>query len=282
MSINEPIRIISDLHLGLSASAVQNAEQIAPLFQNVGSVIFNGDTVEMRFTDPSNKARRNSEALAEACRKAGAEPCFINGNHDPTISALNHADLADGGVLVTHGDMLFHNISPWCREMARVMGEAHTRALAELEDEAFHDFEKRLDAGKRAAQAIELKDFHLSQGTIAQFAFVLGQCWPPTRPLQILKCWHETPGKAIALTRVFRPRARLIIIGHTHRAHIWRIGPRVVINTGSFLTFAKRFAVDVTDRSVSVKKIKRAGDQLVIGKEIARFDASKLKAHEGY
>jgi len=162
------------------------------------------------------------------------------------------------------------------------MGRAHTQALEELDDESFQDFEKRLRATKRAALALEMHDVELPRGPLAKIAFVLEELWPPWRPLLVLKCWQETPERAVAMARVFRPRARLILLGHTHRAGIWRIGPRVVINTGSFMPLAKRLAVDLSGNEVSVKTIITNGRKFEIGKEICRFDARKLKAQEGF
>jgi len=129
---------------------------------------------------------------------------------------------------------------------------------------------------KRAALAIELHDAPVPRGPLAGIAFFLRIIWPPWRVLQILKCWRQAPGRAAKLAEAFRPRASIIIIGHTHRAGIWRIGPRIVINTGSFMMFAKRYAVDVQNNVVSVKEIKPGKGRFTTGKEIARFDATPL------
>ena len=281
--MQEPIRIISDLHFGLSASLLENAGQLAPLLSGAKSVIFNGDTVETRLPQKKDDAPALVAALDAACAATGAQPFYINGNHDPLLSPLNHADLCGGAVLVTHGDLLFHNISPWSKKNARLMGAAHSELLAAFDDDALLDFEKHLDASKRASLAVEMKDLHLPHGRFAQMLFLLGQLWPPERPFQILRCWLETPRRAVALARTFRPQAHIILLGHTHRAGIWHIGPRIIINTGSFITFAKSFAVDVAGNSVTVRKIvrNRRGD-FFLEKEVARLDARRLKAHEGY
>ena len=43
--VDEPIRIISDLHLGHTASLAREIAQVEPLFRDVRTLIFNGDTV---------------------------------------------------------------------------------------------------------------------------------------------------------------------------------------------------------------------------------------------
>lgn len=275
------IRIISDIHLGHPACAVADAGQLEPLFRGARTVVFNGDSVELRFLKGRQLGQQHAEALRRVCLDAGAQPLFINGNHDPILAEESHLDLVDGAVLVTHGDLLFHDISPWSME-AGIMNEAHTKALAELGDDLFHDFETRLKASKRAALAMELHKPRVPRGSLAGVMTVLRECWPPWRPLQILRCWAVAPAKAVALARVFRPRARVIIIGHTHLCGIWRRGPRIVINTGSFLSIGGHLAVDIIGDSVAVRRIARKAGCYRIGAEIARFTAAKLTAREGF
>jgi len=281
MEFEEPIRIVSDLHFGHPGSLLEDAEQLAPLFRGAGTALFNGDTVEMRFLEDRSAAYENMERVGEACLGVGARPVFVNGNHDPIISSANHVDLADGGLLVTHGDMLFHDISPWSAE-ARLMGPAHTKALEEMGDDAFHDFEKRLNASKRAALSLELHKSNLPRGRLARVATLLRECWPPWRPLQILRVWAVTPSRAVALARVFRPRARFIAIGHTHCGGIWRRPPRIVINTGSFLPFSTRMGLELAEGVLTVYGIVKRRNCFELGARIARFPVTKLKAHEGF
>ena len=277
MAIKEPIRIISDLHLGHPSSSLADPAQLLPLLRGPSTVIFNGDSVEIHLLQRRAQGLINAAALKEICAKAGAEPCFINGNHDPNISEMDHADLADGAILATHGDMLFHDISPWNRRNSRIMGHAHTEALKKLGPDDFRDFEKRLHASKHAALSIEMYDVPLQRGKLARIAFVVEELWPPWRPLQILKCWWDTPGKADAMAKTFRPQARFVIIGHTHHAGIWRVGKRVVINTGSFMPMAGCLAIDIVDRKISVKKVIFNGKEYVTSREIATFEAIRLK-----
>ncbi len=278
----EPIRILSDIHIGHPGSVIDHVDQLRPLFRGAGTVIFNGDTVEMRFVGEREKGRSDLEIVIAACRAERAAPMFVNGNHDPVISHASHIDLVDGAVLVTHGDFLFHDISPWSKE-ARIIGDAHDKALAELGEDAFDDFEKRLSAQKRAALSIELHDSNLPHGPLARVMTFVCEAWPPWRPLQIIKVWVQTPGKAAALARVFRPHARFILIGHTHFGGLWKVGPRVIINTGSFIPIAGRRLVDIEGDTLTVKKIDRDRvGNFVVGDVIERFTVSRLEdAAEG-
>src|SRR5947208_78017 len=153
MQLEEPSRILSDIHLGHPASLIGAAENIAPLLRGVPTVIFNGDTVEARFIKDRPAALRDLDSITKVYADGSVHPIFINDTHDPAISPVSHVDLADGAILVTHGDMLFHDVAPWSKQ-ARAMRAAHQQALEEIEGDAFHDFEKRLHANKRASLAL--------------------------------------------------------------------------------------------------------------------------------
>jgi UDP-2,3-diacylglucosamine pyrophosphatase LpxH len=277
----EPIRILSDLHFGHPASIIEHPEQLTPLFREAKTVVFNGDTVELRYLRGRRIGMRNSVLMREACEAAGAHPVFINGNHDPILSDISHLDLVDGAVLVTHGDLLFHDISPWSHDSVTI-GAAHTRELAGMGEDAFLDFEKRLSASKRAALSIELHRTRMRRDSLTFIRTVLRECWPPWRPFQVFHSWAVTPARAEALARVFRPRARFILIGHTHFSGCWRRGPRVVINTGSFLPLSGRMAIDVQGGTLTVRPILIERGVFKAGAPMMQFAATRLRPGEGY
>jgi UDP-2,3-diacylglucosamine pyrophosphatase LpxH len=275
----EPIRIISDLHLGYSGSLLTDVAQLRPLLDGVGTVVFNGDTAELRTEPRSPAGRRELVKLQELCAQAGVEAVFVNGNHDPAISKVNHVDLAEGAILVTHGDMLFTDLAPWCKE-ARKIGNAHRQLLNAMDDDLFEDFEARLRLVKDAIISVGLPELHLHSGPLARLVMFAREAWPPTRPFTILRCWRESPRRAAAMARVFRPRARFILIGHFHNAGITRLDPRVIVNTGSFTPLLGCLAVDIAGGELSVKRINRIRGVFSPGKEIARFPISALPPDE--
>ena len=128
----EPILVLSDLHLGHRASRIKHPEQLAPILDGPGSVIFNGDTSEMRNSEDRQIGRKLAADLARICHQTGRKAFFVNGNHDPTVSSTNHLDLANGAVLVTHGDILFLDVAPWSRD-ARHYRKKHRQILDGLE-----------------------------------------------------------------------------------------------------------------------------------------------------
>src|SRR5260370_34954989 len=109
----EPMIILSDLHLGHRASQIRDPEEIAPILKEAGAVVFNGDTVEMRTGVDRPVGRRMAAAVARLCHNIGCRATFINGNHDPSISKIDHLDLMNGRMLDTNGVILLRGVAPW-------------------------------------------------------------------------------------------------------------------------------------------------------------------------
>ena len=84
----EPILILSDLHLGHRASLIENPEQLAVLLRGPGSVIFNGDTAEMRTPEDRTIGRRLAADLARVCHHAGT----MTPQYPPQITLIWLAD----------------------------------------------------------------------------------------------------------------------------------------------------------------------------------------------
>jgi predicted phosphodiesterase len=270
-TVSGPTIILSDLHLGHRGSQIGDPEEITPILKEAGSVVFNGDTVEMRTAVDRPVGRRMAAELARLCHHVGCRPTFINGNHDPFISKIDHLDLADGKLLVTHGDILFLGVAPWSRQ-ALAYRKIHLRALAHLGPDALINFEKRLLATKRASLRLQLLEEPVTGHAPApELRVLLRQAWPPHRPFMIIRAWMQTPTLAARLGELFRPEARYVVIGHTHYPGFWRRGQITVINTGSYVLHFGALAVILDGTSVEIRKIKRQKEGFALGKRIARF-----------
>ncbi|MEZ5299776.1 MAG: hypothetical protein R3F11_03775 [Verrucomicrobiales bacterium] len=81
--MREPIRILSDLHLGHPGSLLRVAAMLRPLLDGAASIIFSGDTSRRR--DGSPRAKTNASRCATSSRTSGAEATYVTGNHDPDI-----------------------------------------------------------------------------------------------------------------------------------------------------------------------------------------------------
>ncbi len=251
--MDEPIRILSDLHLGHTASLAREISQIEPLFRGVKTVIFNGDTVEMRSERDRERADARIQAVHEFCAEQEASSYFINGNHDPIISTINHMEIDEGRVLVTHGDVLFHEASP--HRPRRFRGSMLARRVAELTPAELAHFEKILSTNKRVTAFVDDYSFNIPDGQWGKFTTFMKQTWPPRRLVTMVSSWTNTHVNAINLVRAYRPHARVIVVGHTHFPGIWHRQGYTVVNTGSYLPVLGRLAVDFEGGCVTVRKV---------------------------
>jgi predicted phosphodiesterase len=271
----DPTLILSDLHLGHRASLIRDPEQLAPVFREANTIVLNGDTAELRHQIDRPVGRMLAATLARVCHSSGAKAIFINGNHDPVISHIDHLDLAEGQMLVTHGDMLFLGIAPWSRQ-AYAYRKIHLRALDQLGPDALLNFEKRLLATKRTSLKLQLLEEPTTQGRFPGLGLFMRQFWPPFRPFMILHAWWETPKLGAKLLQAFRPETRYLLIGHTHFPGCWNHGGRVIINTGSFVLNFGACAVLLKEKSFEIRKIKRYQKNFVLGKRLKEFGINRL------
>jgi predicted phosphodiesterase len=279
-TISDPTIIISDLHLGHRASQIRDPEELVPILKEARSVIFNGDTVEMRTPVDRPVGRHMAAVVARLCHSIGCRATFINGNHDPAVSKIDHLDLMDGRILVTHGDILFLGVAPWSRQ-ALAYRKIHLRALANLGPDALMNFEKRLLATKRTSIKLQLMERPLTEHSKApKLGVLVRQFWPPHRPFMILHAWLQTPTLAARLCDLFRPNAKYVMVGHTHYPGCWKRDPVTVINTGSYVLHFGALAVLLDGESIEIRKVIKQKEGFALGKRVARFQETPAEKLE--
>ena len=278
---SDPTIIISDLHLGHRASQIRDPEELVPILKEARSVVFNGDTVEMRTPVDRPVGRHMAAVVARLCHSIGCRATFINGNHDPAVSRIDHLDLMDGRILVTHGDILFLGVAPWSRQ-ALAYRRIHLRALANLGPDALMNFEKQLLAAKRTSIKLQLMERPVTEHSKApNLAVLVQQFWPPHRPFMILRAWLQTPTLAARLCDLFRPNAKYVMVGHTHYPGYWKRGPVTVINTGSYVLHFGALAVLLDGESIEIRKVVKQKDGFALGKRVARFQETRERLAVG-
>jgi predicted phosphodiesterase len=231
--VAELIRILSDIHFGDRISRVVRLEQLQPLFGGVSHLVLNGDTLDTR--EGPNPAHN------EECRAAVVDflpkrirPTFLSGNHDPDFTPHHYLDLAQGSVFVIHGDLMYDDIVPWSID-GPVIGRRIAAELEKLPIPQRHDLDQRSAIFRRVAASIPQR--HQSERHRLKYAlrYLADTVWPPQKLFRVLRAWQTAPTRAATLAGRYRPRAKFILNGHTHRAGIWRMPSGVtVINTGSF------------------------------------------------
>lgn len=237
--MNQHVRILSDLHLGHDISRIRDVEALRPLLEGVDTVIFNGDTWE-ELAPPF--CQRGASMLAELktlCNQVGVNPIFLTGNHDPNWTDCDRVELADGGIVVTHGDAIFFDGSPWKREIIRNQRRVHE--LWAAHPEASHDVDVRMRLAREIARELPSRA-HTSGASLLQRAW--DAAIPPQRALHMLRAWFtQGPMGAKFCDRYF-PNAHTLIIGHFHHHGCWTHGRHRIINTGSFMNPGRAHWVD--------------------------------------
>lgn len=247
LQLEQPIRIVSDLHLGNPNSLLKNVDALAPVIEGARTMVFNGDTREDRIMTVRGQAEKSYGRLVELCNTLGAAPVFLCGNHDPEISPHQYLDLCGGRVFITHGDLLFPSVTPWSREIDGIrddierINEAYGAAAETSLDLAV----QRL-CEVRSRVSVEL--VRASGGSrIENLLVTLGELWPPRRLLNIVSIWRQTPALARAFLRVHRPDVECMIIGHTHRRQLATNRSPFVVNTGAFAPGLGRCVVEIDE-----------------------------------
>lgn len=272
--MQEPIRVFSDLHLAHPGSRIASVKSLAPLFEGAATVIFNGDTCEQRHRDWADDGRRKLDQLRALLDRVGVvKTILLRGNHDPEISEIDHLDLEDGRLFLTHGDAIFRHLSPWSPKIWPV--------IPQMEEVRAEFGEDRLASDLRASLACAHRCRTLSAGsgdefdTSGRFSTLRSLAriaWPPRRPLRILKTWASIPGDAHDFFARFRPEAKAMMFGHTHLPGVWKNRERVVINTGGFLSIMAARGVEIVNGTVEVFAIEEKPGEVRRGRTIRRIE----------
>ncbi len=266
--------VLSDLHIGHQASAVQNVDALTPLLVPGRTLIFNGDTFEMRRAVDREKAVKFVADLKSILSDSGVKAVFINGNHDPVISEINHLECHESSVLITHGDVLFPNVAPWSLN-EKLYRQAHAKELAQLSEAEKTDLDIRLTALRRATTRYDISHPAAKPGIAGSVVHFLETTWPPWRPLSILKSWMEVPSRAEKFAKTYRPEVRTLLMGHSHFAGIWQRNDLRIINTGAAMSGFRPRAVRFEDHRISVERLVWSGKKLHLSSILASFDLTQ-------
>ena len=226
----EPVRVLSDLHLCHKISRIARVSALRPLIAGAGTVIFNGDTWQELARPFYERSKEMLEELHALCREEGAAPVFLSGNHDPGWPGPGWGELAGGRIVITHGDALLSDGSPWKREI--LVSGKRVMELWNQHPRADRDIEERL----RLAREIARELCSVEHPTGRHF---LQRAWdavvPPSRAVRMIDAWLIQGSAGGNFCDTYFPQAEVLVIGHFHREGCWLRNGRRIINTGSFL-----------------------------------------------
>jgi predicted phosphodiesterase len=240
------VRILSDLHLGHRVSRIDDVESLRPLIAGAGTVIFNGDTWQELAKSLRADAAEKLDALRKICREEHCEPIFLPGNHDPGWPGPGYVELVGGRIVVTHGDALFHDGSPWKREI--LTNQALVAQIWQRHPQADSDVQERLLVTREIASELPSKTF-TSGRKLWQRAW--DGLLPPQRGFEMIKAWRNQATAGADFCDRYFPAAEFLFIGHFHWGGSWKVKGRRIINTGSFLNPGRAYWAEVADGEVT-------------------------------
>ena len=240
--MNEPVRVLSDLHLGHKICRIEQVSALRPLIAGAGTVIFNGDTWQELAAPFLNRSTVMLEELKSLCREEGAEAVFLAGNHDPGWPGPSWVELAGGRILITHGDALLAAGSPWKREI--LVNGRRVDELWKRHPTADRDPTERLAVAREIAQELCSVEYPTGRSFFQRAWDAIN---PPKRAgIMIEACLNQASAGAKFCADYF-PTAEILIIGHFHWRGCWLRDGRRIINTGSFTTPGRAHWVEWSD-----------------------------------
>jgi predicted phosphodiesterase len=264
--MKHPVRVLSDLHLGHTVSRIGQVSALRPLIAGAGTVIFNGDTWQELAEPFRERAAVMLRELEALCVEEGAEAVFLPGNHDPSWPGRGWVDLADGRIIITHGDALFHAGSPWKREV--LAAKHRVNAIWNRHPGAESNPERRLEVARGIASELCSVEYPLGR-------HLLQRAWdaatPPQRTLWMLAAWFTQGPAGNRFCERYFPNAEVLVIGHFHHSGCWRSGSRMVINTGSFLDPGKAHWVEWNEGWLIQGEIDEAPDACRMGRRLGTW-----------
>lgn len=270
------LRIFSDLHFRDPRGLLHDLAHFAPLLGDADHVVFNGDSLD---TQIPALARHADELRAFAAR-SDRETIWLSGNHDPDFSDHAELALADDRVWITHGDVFFDAIAPWSHH-ADELRRRLVKVSAGLSVEELAQIETRLRLHRVVSRALPEPPRLFHPGLFARAHHVAHALFPPRRLISMLHTWSTTPRVVATLARIQRPRARVVVLGHTHYPGVWRVPPSstapalTVINTGSFTPPLGGLFVELRGERLRVVRIRRGASGFAAGRTVAEIDLAR-------
>jgi predicted phosphodiesterase len=264
--MREPVRILSDLHLGHKVSRIPRVAALRPLLEGAGTVIFNGDT----WQELSRSFRKGSGAMLEdlksLCAELGCEAVFLSGNHDPGWPGKGWLTLAGGRILITHGDALLYDGAPWKREL--LTHQEKVRGIWADHPLACSDPEVRLRLARQIAAAFPTRRHPHGR---ALWRRTWDALMPPQRALKILEAWATQAQAGGNFCDRYFPQTEIMIIGHFHFAGSWLVRGRRIINTGSFVSPGAAHWVEWHNGWLTHGRVDESTGQYRAGKVLGRW-----------
>jgi predicted phosphodiesterase len=261
--MKEPVRILSDLHLGHKVSRIERVSALRPLIAGAGTVVFNGDTWQELAPPFRERSAVMLEELKALCAEEGVEVIFLAGNHDPGFGGPGWLELAQGRIIVTHGDALLRAGSPWKREI--LSANERVAELWKQHPNAGSDAEERMRLARTIARDLCSVEYPFGRSF---FQRAWDATVPPKRALKMLESWFTQATAGARFCDRYFPNAEALVIGHFHWQGSWVNNRRLTINTGSFTDPGRAHWVEWNDGWLTTGEIEESPETCRIGRTL--------------
>ena len=228
---------------------VATAAELDELIDGASTLVINGDAAELHLDEHAAAAHREMDLLRDRCTTSNTRLVLLAGNHDPLIVPRRHLSLAQGAVLLTHGDAVHQALAPWS-DTASVTARRYREVMDSHPESDRETLEVLFEACREAAIADTEVDSDLAAPTTPLTA--LGKPW---KLISILGFWLSHGRRLHRFATRFQPSARIVIAGHSHRGGVVKVGGRTIVNTGCFGIPGPALAVVAADDRLEVRRI---------------------------
>jgi predicted phosphodiesterase len=239
---------------------------LRPVLAGVDHLILAGDIWQQRLIGLGGEAaKRLLKDLLEMLDELGISHEVLRGNHDPKGGA-GVTWLANREVLVTHGDAIYDDATPWSRQIGKYREEVS--AIIQRFESRSHLAAACADRAKEIAQTLNVVSLPKIPPPFNFFATAL---WPPSRTFEMLRVWNEMGRGGLRFLEHSGEGAKVLVCGHFHRAGIWERRGKVMINTGAFMKGSRPWAVDLHEGMLTASALRLSDGSFVMGEVKGRW-----------
>lgn len=239
---------------------------LRPILTGVDHLVLAGDIWQQRkIGQGGDAAKKFFKDLLDMLGKLGVSYEVLRGNHDPEGGA-GVTWLANRQILVTHGDAIYDDATPWSREIGKYREEVS--AIIQRFESRSHLAAACADRAKEIAQTLTGVPLPKIPPPFNFFATAL---WPPSRTFEMMRVWQGMGREGLGFLEHSGEGAKVLVCGHFHRAGIWERKGKVMINTGAFMKGSRPWAVDLDERMLTARALRLSDGSFEIGEVKGRW-----------
>ncbi len=174
--------------------------------------------------------------------------------------------------MALHGHVIFNDVSPWNYNAPQIK-KIRQEFLKSIPQQSRNTLDASTQSARAATLEIQRQRIEaLCNNPVKLYVFLkMHRFRTLLRFGAIFRSWKNTPKLGEKFLELYAPQAKFLIMGHTHRSGVWKIGQRVIINTGSIKNHRSCLLVRLENDILKVFRIRRHKKQLILGPLIEKF-----------